>query len=104
MYKVYKNKPTSLIVNNSVEGETIEQKVARALHNGEGIEDSVQVIYTERKNGVMPEYNPRADKWEIAVEAMDKISKDNLTKRKNNIVKFNPDIEKGGEKGGENNV
>lgn len=102
MYKQPIYQKTSIARNKATEGETIEQKVLRALNNGEGISDHAEVIYTERKNGVNPAYNPRTDKWEVAVDAMDKVSKDNITKRKNNIIKFNPELDQNqGEKGGE---
>lgn len=102
MYKKIKLAKTSINRNESVEGETIETKVKRALSNGEGIQDSAQVIYTERKNGVLPEYDIRTDRWEVAIEAMDKISKDNTARRKENIIKFEPKhTEKGENKGGE---
>lgn len=89
MYKPNKRNTTTLRINNSVEGETIEQKVKRALTSGEGITDSASVIYTERKDGVLPEYNPRTDKWEIAVDAMDKIQRDNTAKRQGRIIEMN---------------
>lgn len=94
MYKVNKRKKTQFYVNEGVEGETIEQKVKRALSNGEGITDSSQMIYTERKNGVQAEYNVRTDRFEIAIDAMDKIQRDNTAKRKGNIIKM--DTEKDG--------
>lgn len=102
MYKKPKYQTTSITRNESVEGETIEQKVSRALNNGEGISDHAQVIYTERKDGVRPEYDIRTDKWEIAVQAMDKVTTDNQAKRRANIIKFNPETgeENGGKEGG----
>lgn len=92
MYNIKKSPKTSISRNESVEGETIEQKIKRALNNGEGISDHAQVIYTERKEGVLPEYNIRTDRWEIAAEAADKINKDNTAKRKENIIKLNPEL------------
>ena len=59
---------------NSVEtyeGEFIEEKVARVVENKEPIEDGAPIIYTERKDGVIPAYNIRTDKWDIALTAMD---------------------------------
>lgn len=58
------------------EGISIEQQL-RDLVNNEtsvGITETSPTIYTERKDGVMPEYNIRADKWDIAMEAMNKVS------------------------------
>ena len=53
------------------EGEWIEEKVRRVVENGEQIEDGDQIVYTERKDGVRPEYNIRTDRWEIAKDAME---------------------------------
>lgn len=61
------------------QGESIEEKVRRVLDNNEPIEDSAPMIYTERKDGIQQEYNIRADKWDIAQEAMQQV---NDSKRK----------------------
>lgn len=83
MYKL-NNKPTSTIgirVNKAYEGESIEQKIDRIVNNNEPISDGAPIIYTERKDGVMPEYDIRADKWDIAIDAMDKVAESNKMKR-----------------------
>ena len=56
-----KNKPikTGLSVNTSFQGETIEEKIRRITNNKEPITDGAPITYTERKDGVMPEYNIR---------------------------------------------
>lgn len=49
----------------------------RKIINGESssMEDGVfPTIYTEKKDGVMPEYDIRTDRFEVAIEAMDKIN------------------------------
>lgn len=56
------------------EGEYIEKKVQRIVESGEPIEDSAPIIYTERKNGVMPAYNIRTDRWDVAQEAMQTVN------------------------------
>lgn len=66
------------------EGETIETKVNRIVNNGEPIKDGAPIIYTERKDGVLPEYDIRTDRWDIAIEAMDKVNMDRIAKRENN--------------------
>lgn len=63
------------------EGETIEQKMRRVLNNNEPIKDGAEIIYTERKEGVRPEYDIRTDKFEIAAKAMDKVHQQNAAKR-----------------------
>lgn len=57
-----------------LEGEPIEDKIRRVLDENEPITDGAPIIYTEKKDGVRPEFNIRADKWDIAIQAMDKVS------------------------------
>ena len=74
--------PTTLIQSiDSVEGETIEQKIERITTNKEPISDTTQMIYTERNQGVLPDYDIRTDRFEIAIEAMDRVTKSKLTER-----------------------
>ena len=68
-------------VNNSYEAESLEQKIHKALRGNEPINDSVQIIYTNRKDGVQPGYNIRTDRFEVAIEASDRITKGKLAKR-----------------------
>ena len=72
---------SNLYVNNSYEGETIETKIVRIVTQNEPIKDGAPLIFTERKQGVLPEYDIRTDRFEIAIDAMDKITKSNLAKR-----------------------
>lgn len=49
----------------------------RKIINGEAnnMEDGVfPTIYTEKKDGVQPEFDIRTDRFEIAIDAMDKIN------------------------------
>ena len=52
------------------DGESIETKIERVVQNKEPIEDGAEIIYTEKKLGVQPQYDIRTDKWEVAQEAM----------------------------------
>ena len=56
------------------EAESLEDKVRRVTETNEPVEAISPMIYTERKDGVKPEYNIRADKWDIAQSAMDTIA------------------------------
>lgn len=67
--------------NEAYEGERIEEKIDRIVNNNEPISDGAPIIYTERKDGVLPEYDIRADKWDIAIDAMDKVAESNKMKR-----------------------
>lgn len=49
----------------------------RKIINGESndMEDGVfPTIYTEKKDGVQPEFDIRTDRFEVAIDAMDKIN------------------------------
>ena len=81
MYKKSINKPTSLNVNTSYVGETIEEKIQRIVNNKEPITDGAPLVYTERKDGVQPQYDIRTDRFELAIEAMDKVQKSYKAKR-----------------------
>lgn len=82
MYKKVIAKASSLYVNNSYSGERIEEKIQRIVNNNEPIKDGAPLVYTDRKDGVKPEYDIRTDRMEIAVDAMDKVAAANIAKRK----------------------
>lgn len=76
---------------NLTEGETIEQKVARIVENGEPIEDGATEIFTERSEGVLEAYDIRSDRWEIAASAMDKVEQSKAAKAKPKEVPKTPE-------------
>lgn len=57
-----------------VEGERLELKIDRMTQNNEPIGDSAPLIYTPRKDGVIAAYDIRTDKWDIALDAMEKVN------------------------------
>lgn len=63
-------------------GESIENKVKRITENNEPITDGAPIIYTNRDDGVLPAYNIRTDRWDIAQDAMDAVNQANLAKSK----------------------
>lgn len=85
MYKKNKPSKTSLKINESYVGYTIEQKIERMLNNNEPLSEGAQIVYTERKDGVNPAFDIRTDRWEHAVEARDKIAKSKLATREQAI-------------------
>lgn len=85
MYRQNRMQETSIEVNESIEGETIEQKIERVVNNKEPISDGAPLIYTERKDGVGAGYNIRTDRFEVAVDAMDAVSKSHTAKRQGKI-------------------
>lgn len=63
------------------EGETIEEKVARIVQTKEPITDTMPIIYTEKKDGVLPAYNIRTDRFDLAIDAFDKIEMERIAKK-----------------------
>lgn len=83
-YKTPTYTTTSLNSVETYEGETMELKIGRILNAKEPIkEEGIQLIYSERKKGVLPETNIRADRWEIATDAMNAVSASKIAKREN---------------------
>ena len=76
---------TLFSVNESYEAETLEQKIEKIMSSKEPIDETAPIIYTERKKGVQPEYNIRTDRFEVALEAMDKVSASYQAKREARI-------------------
>lgn len=86
MYKQNAKQKPTLKGRPQYKGETIEQKVNRITNNKEPIKDGAAMIYTARKDGVMPAYNIRTDRFEIAVDAMDKVNQSKVAQREAKIV------------------
>lgn len=68
---------------DKVEGELLQDKISRVTRSGEPIKDGAPEIFTEKKDGVIPGYNIRTDRWEIAAEAMDSVTGSLLAKGEN---------------------
>lgn len=80
-YKPSKKIETLIQVNESTEGETLEMKVNRIVNNKEAITDGAPIIYNSRKDGVQAGYDIRTDRMEIALEALDKVTKSKVATR-----------------------
>ena len=92
MYKIPRTMRTSITRRDTEIGQEIHEKIKSVIEQGDNINEA-PLIYTEKADGVMPGYNIRTDKWEIAVEAMDKINKIRTAKseeRRAKIVKMEP--------------
>lgn len=81
MYPRPKFRSTSLKLNQSTIGESLETKIERMISNKEPIKDGAPIIYTERKEGVRASTNIRTDRFEIAIEGTDKIAKSYKARR-----------------------
>lgn len=64
----------------SYEGKSIEDRCKKLVETGEPIKDTSPLIYTPKEKGVMPQYDVRADKWDIAQSAMDRVNKERIAK------------------------
>lgn len=76
--KFYKTTITTDFLEN---GESIEEKMRKVTQTNEPIENVAPLIYTERKDGVLPECDIRTDRWDIAQEAMGAVEKSITAKR-----------------------
>lgn len=68
----YKSK---ILVNQSREGVSIEKQIEAMVNNKEKIGIDTPIVYTPRNEGVLAAYNIRSDRFDIALDAMDKINK-----------------------------
>lgn len=93
MYKYNKRKSTQLQVNNSVEGESLMTKIERVVTNKEPIKDGAPIIYRDRNEGVNAGANIRSDRFEIAIDAMEKVAKTRIAKRAEKSQKIEQVIE-----------
>lgn len=94
MYKTPKFYTTSLKINKCVEGETLEEKIERIVNNNEPISDGAPILYTERKEGVRASTNIRTDRFEIAVEATDKVTKSYKARREEKAAAKDEKVDK----------
>lgn len=72
--------PSQIKIWNTYEAEPLEVKLRRKMKGGkvdeeEGDEKTWAIAYTEKKDGVKPEYDIRTDRFEIAREAMETLEK-----------------------------
>lgn len=68
---------SSIRLNETYKAEPREVKLRRILAGeSSDLEDNVfPIVYTNRDDGVMPAYDIRTDRFEVALEAVDKIGK-----------------------------
>lgn len=75
---------TSLIrTTDAYECDRLELKLRRLIESKEPIDENVTVplVYTERKEGVLPAYDIRTDRFDLAIMAMDAANKMRDAKR-----------------------
>lgn len=72
--------PSQIKTWNTYEAEPLEIKLRRKMKGGkvdeeEGDKKTWAIAYTEKRDGVRPEYDIRTDRFEIAREAMETVEK-----------------------------
>ena len=71
---------STIVIRTQYEAEPLEAKLRKKMKGGkvdeeEGDQKTWTIAYTEKKDGVKPEYDIRTDRFEIAREAMETIEK-----------------------------
>ena len=71
---------STIVIRTQYEAEPLEVKLRRKMKGGkvdeeEGDGKTWAIAYTEKKDGVKPEYDIRTDRFEIAREAMETLEK-----------------------------
>lgn len=74
-----------------VDGTPIEKQIANAMSVQEPIDNSSPIQFTKRSDGVLPDFDIRTDKWDIAQKAMTAVA----DKVRQNRVSKMQDIAKG---------
>ena len=82
------------------EGENIITKTRRILDENEPLTDGAPLIYTPKEDGVRPEHDIRTDKWQVAINAMDRVNAYKLSDYTKNGK--NPELKKEAEERTEN--
>lgn len=60
-------------VNATLEGESLEETLRKMLAGKEPIQATAKINYTDRKDGVLQQYDIRTDRFELALMASDKV-------------------------------
>lgn len=60
------------------QGKSIEEEIRQATASKSPIESIAPEIYTPLKDGVLPQYDIRTDRQEIALEATEKMNKSEI--------------------------
>lgn len=81
MKQYYSNKIGRIKRKAENEGESLEEFLRRQTETNEPIQATAKIQYTERKDGVLPEYDIRTDRFEYAMRAMDKVHATNAAQR-----------------------
>lgn len=79
---------TQLRKTPTEKGESIEEMLRRMTTNKEPIPENVPPIYTPEKEGILPEYDIRADRFDVAMQAGDKFAASEAAKSSDTGLAF----------------
>lgn len=71
---------TSIRIKCCDKGISLEEEIRQAIATNSPIEGNAPMIYTPASEGVLPQYDPRTDKQNLALEAMDKFQGQEIMK------------------------
>lgn len=72
---------TTLLVNKSVAGKTIEKRIEKMMQQNQPIEAEVGLVYAEGEDtGIHPAYDIRTDRFELALKMKDTATKTDTAK------------------------
>lgn len=80
MYKVKYKRSHRTDIDKTLEAKPLCQKIEEWTEKGTAIEEVAPMVYTERKDGVLPGYDIRTDRFEIARVAKEKLEKARIAK------------------------
>lgn len=87
-------KKIEMTINNEIyTGQSIERYAEQASVSNQPIEGGAPEIFTDRKDGVVAEFNIRTDRFEIAQKAMDKAN-GSITAKRQEILNQRDKLEK----------
>lgn len=66
-------KKTQFDIKLDKDGQSIEELMRKALHSQEPIEANAKISYSERKDGVLPQFDIRTDRFDYAMMAADRV-------------------------------
>lgn len=74
---------TKIDLNQSYEAETMVKKLQKAMDSKSPLDDAAPIVYTNKKDGVMPAYDIRTDRFEVARIATEKMAAYEAAKTEN---------------------
>lgn len=72
--------PTQLRRTPTEAGESIEEMLRRMTRNKEAVKQENEPIYTPLADGIIPDYDIRADRFDVAIEAQNKFTASDIAK------------------------